>query len=130
MLTFQWLLTGAALVVAAAALIKARRLAKRLERLAVYEVRIVSEVIQIDIADRACGACAVDAVILQKNAKPQTPAATIIAMTAAGRICLSKNIRPINAKWPSETARYCLTPSKLRIMFTSSPTGPIIYFIS
>ena len=33
MLTFQWLLTGAALVVAAAALIKARRLAKRLERL-------------------------------------------------------------------------------------------------
>jgi hypothetical protein len=32
-LTFQWLLTGAALVVAAAALIKARRLAKRLERL-------------------------------------------------------------------------------------------------
>jgi hypothetical protein len=34
LLTFQWLLTGAALVVAAAALIKARRLAKRLERLA------------------------------------------------------------------------------------------------
>jgi hypothetical protein len=33
LLTFQWLLTGAALVVAAAALIKARRLAKRLERL-------------------------------------------------------------------------------------------------
>ena len=33
MLTFQWLLTGAALVVAAAALSKARRLAKRLERL-------------------------------------------------------------------------------------------------
>jgi hypothetical protein len=34
LLTFQWLLTGAALVVAAAAFIKARRLAKRLERLA------------------------------------------------------------------------------------------------
>ena len=33
MLTFQWLLTGAALVVAAAALSKARRQAKRLERL-------------------------------------------------------------------------------------------------
>jgi hypothetical protein len=33
-LTLQWLLTGAALVVAAAALVKARRLAKRLERLA------------------------------------------------------------------------------------------------
>ena len=33
MLTFLWLLTGAAVVAAAAALIKARRLAKRLERL-------------------------------------------------------------------------------------------------
>ena len=33
MLTFLWLLTGAAVVTAATALIKARRLAKRLERL-------------------------------------------------------------------------------------------------
>ena len=33
MLTFLWVLTGAALVTAAAALVKARRLAKRLERL-------------------------------------------------------------------------------------------------
>ena len=33
MLTVQWLLTGAALLVALAALVKARRLAKRLERL-------------------------------------------------------------------------------------------------
>ena len=33
MLTFLWLLTGAATVTAAAALVKARRLAKRLERL-------------------------------------------------------------------------------------------------
>jgi len=33
LLTFLWLLTGAAVVAAAAALIKARRLAKRLERL-------------------------------------------------------------------------------------------------
>ena len=33
MLTFQWLLTGAAVLVAVAALVKARRLAKRLERL-------------------------------------------------------------------------------------------------
>lgn len=32
-MTFLWLLTGAALAIAAAALIKARRLAKRLERL-------------------------------------------------------------------------------------------------
>jgi hypothetical protein len=32
-LTFLWLLTGAAVVTAAAALVKARRLAKRLERL-------------------------------------------------------------------------------------------------
>jgi hypothetical protein len=33
LLTFQWFLTGAAVVVAATALIKARRLSKRLERL-------------------------------------------------------------------------------------------------
>jgi hypothetical protein len=33
LLTFLWLLTGAALIVAAAALMKARRLARRLERL-------------------------------------------------------------------------------------------------
>ena len=33
MVTFLWLLTGAALVIAVAALLKARRLAKRLERL-------------------------------------------------------------------------------------------------
>ena len=33
MLTVQWLLTGAALLVAAAAFAKARRLARRLERL-------------------------------------------------------------------------------------------------
>jgi hypothetical protein len=33
LLTFQWLLTGAAVLVAVAALVKARRLAKRLERL-------------------------------------------------------------------------------------------------
>ena len=33
MLTFQWVLTGAAVIVAVAALAKARRLAKRLERL-------------------------------------------------------------------------------------------------
>jgi len=33
LLTLQWLLTGAAVIVAVAALIKARRLAKRLERL-------------------------------------------------------------------------------------------------
>jgi len=32
-LTFLWLLTGAAVLIAAAALIKARRVAKRLERL-------------------------------------------------------------------------------------------------
>jgi hypothetical protein len=32
-LTFQWLLTGAAILLAAAAHMKARRLAKRLERL-------------------------------------------------------------------------------------------------
>jgi hypothetical protein len=33
LLTFLWLLTGAALIAAAAALMKARRLARRLERL-------------------------------------------------------------------------------------------------
>jgi hypothetical protein len=33
LLTFQWLLTGAAVVVAVAAFAKARRLARRLERL-------------------------------------------------------------------------------------------------
>jgi hypothetical protein len=33
LLTFLWLLTGAAVVIAIAALIKARRVAKRLERL-------------------------------------------------------------------------------------------------
>jgi len=33
LLTFHWLLTGAAVLVAVAALVKARRLAKRLERL-------------------------------------------------------------------------------------------------
>jgi hypothetical protein len=33
LLTLQWLLTGAAVIVAVAALVKARRLAKRLERL-------------------------------------------------------------------------------------------------
>jgi hypothetical protein len=33
LLTFHWLLAGAALVVAAAALLKARRVSKRLERL-------------------------------------------------------------------------------------------------
>ena len=32
-MTFQWLLTGAAVLVAVVALVKARRLAKRLERL-------------------------------------------------------------------------------------------------
>ena len=32
-MTFQWLLTGAAVLLAVAALVKARRLAKRLERL-------------------------------------------------------------------------------------------------
>ena len=32
-MTFHWLLTGTALVIAAAALVKARRLARRLERL-------------------------------------------------------------------------------------------------
>jgi len=32
-LTFLWLLTGAAVVIAAAAIVKARRLAKRLDRL-------------------------------------------------------------------------------------------------
>ncbi|HZR24109.1 MAG TPA: hypothetical protein VFA59_11005 [Vicinamibacterales bacterium] len=33
MVTYLWLITGAALIVAAAALMKARKLAKRLERL-------------------------------------------------------------------------------------------------
>ena len=33
-MTFHWLLTGAALILAAAAWVKARRLARRLERLA------------------------------------------------------------------------------------------------
>jgi hypothetical protein len=33
LLTFQWVLTGAAVIVAVASLVKARRLAKRLERL-------------------------------------------------------------------------------------------------
>jgi hypothetical protein len=33
LLTFQWLLTGAAVIVAVAAITKARRLSKRLERL-------------------------------------------------------------------------------------------------
>ena len=33
MLTFQWLLTGAAVLIAVAALVRARRVSKRLERL-------------------------------------------------------------------------------------------------
>jgi hypothetical protein len=64
-LTFQWLLTGAAVVVAVAAFAKARRLARRLERLteSYWELRyehgqLRARVNRIDPEQQSAGAAA------------------------------------------------------------------------
>jgi hypothetical protein len=75
-LTFQWLLTGAAAIVAVAAFIKARRLSKRLERLteSYWELRYEHGQLRARVTR------------LDPEPPPSTPGAPPTSATTAGTI--------------------------------------------